>query len=321
MLTLTINAADLRVTAIDVGQGDSICVETPGGKTVLIDAGDTFAGSKVVNFLKSRKVENIQLMVLTHQHQDHYGGMPAVINAYTVNNFWDNNFYKSTTQSLASLKTLISDRKIAAENIIAGKSVDIGSAHFTVLAPSVADTTNANNNSIIIRITYGARSFLLMGDAEIEERKTVSNWMTCDVLKVSHHGSANGTDKQFINTIKPVAAVISYGANNIYGHPDSSVLSDLIPAYVAKTAIDGSVTYITDGKTLSVYKHGVTSVPTQSDSNGNVIDTDGSDITVYVTRYGARYHQKTCRYAKISYPISLKDAVEQGYQACKVCKP
>ncbi len=314
-------AADLKVSIIDVGQGDSICVETPGGKTVLIDAGDNKASSQVVNFLKSRKTKQIDLLILTHPHVDHYGGMPAVINIYNVGKYWDNNFFKSSNVSFQSLKALLSNKKISSENVMAGKYLEIGGAVFNVIAPSIADSVNPNNNSIIIRLTYGIRTFLLMGDAEKEERDTVNNWMTCDVLKVSHHGSSNGTDRKFINTIRPLAAVISFGLNNSYGHPATSVVSALSLTPTSKTATEGTITYSTDGKSLSIYKMGVNTVPTQVDKQGNVTNSDGSEVIVYITKSGESYHLKKCRYAKNTTSISLKDAIEQGYRACKVCKP
>lgn len=308
ILSLHLSAADLRVNIIDVGQGDSILIETPGGKTVLIDAGDTAASSKVINFLKSRKVQQIDCMILTHPHDDHYGGMTAVINNFPVKNIWENDFFKSSNVTFEKLQTLIYDKHIPVTNVIAGKYSQIGSAIFYIVAPSIALTDTANNDSIVIRLSYGNRSFLLMGDCQKEERDTIINWRTCDVLKVAHHGSSNGTDKQFINTIHPIAAVISYGINNSYKHPDPATLNALKSATVAKTAIDGSITYITDGKNLAIYKQGI-------------IITPGTGKTVYITGSGECYHTKTCRYAKISTSIAESDAIEQGYRPCLICKP
>ena len=308
-------AADLRVNVIDVGQGDAICIQTPGGKIILVDAGDTSASSKVVNFLKSKGCKDIQLMVLTHPHADHYGGMESVINNYSVAKYWDNDFFKSSNSSFNKLKSLITDKKIDTENVVAGKSQIIDNVVVSVLGPVVTDSANPNNDSVIIRLSYGTRSFLLMGDAENEERNSINKWQSCDVLKVSHHGSSNGTDSRFISQVRPLAAVISYGINNTYGHPAVSTLSALGKISIAKTAIDGSITYSTDGKSLSIYKMGVTTTPDV------ISNPDGTDIMVYVTKSGACYHKKSCRYSKSGYPVTLKDAVERNLKPCKICKP
>ncbi|MEN6521084.1 MAG: ComEC/Rec2 family competence protein [Armatimonadota bacterium] len=243
-------AAELSVSFIDVGQGDSILVEFPCGKTILVDAGPSSAGRPVVDYLKSRGVKALDTIVATHPHEDHIGGMKAVLNAFPVGRFWDSGFYHGSGTQKDMLST-IDERGILFFTPKAGFTEKVGDVSVSVLAPQAgAKADSANNQSLVILIVYGKTSFLLAGDMESQERQSVDFWPESTVLKVAHHGSFDGTDPALLRQVKPKIAVISCGRDNPFGHPDKATL-DALQAV-------GAVTYVTaEVGTIVVTSNGV----------------------------------------------------------------
>jgi competence protein ComEC len=254
----------LELTAIDVGQGDSILLVSPSGRTLLVDAGgipfwmhsELDIGEDVVSpYLWSRGFRQLDVVALTHAHADHMGGMAAVLA-----NFHPRELWLGVDSPSPELQTLLREAKALKIPIIlhkAGDSLEIGGAMIAVLAPprdAEAHASRPNDESLVMKISYGATSALLEGDAEKKTEKQVAQENPqADLLKVAHHGSATSTIPELLAAVHPRFAVISVGARNVYGHPRREVLDRLAEAHVLtyRTDMDGAVTFYLDGKTVS----------------------------------------------------------------------
>ena len=221
----------LELTAIDVGQGDSILLVSPQGRTLLVDAGgipswmhsDLDIGEDVVSpYLWSRGIHQLDVMALTHAHADHMGGMAAVMANFHPRELWLGVDSPSSEQQAL----LREARGLGIPFILhkAGDNLEIGGARVQVLAPprdAEARASRPNDESLVLKVGYGATSALLEGDAEKKtERQIVEENPQADLLKVAHHGSATSTIPELLAAVHPRFAVISVGARNVYGHPD-----------------------------------------------------------------------------------------------------
>jgi len=260
----------LRVTFVDVGQGDAALLDMPDGSLLMVDAGGAPRGGPdpgaraLVPLLRARRRTAIDALVITHPHPDHYGGARAVLDAITVRELWDGGqgVAESPEGDAAQLIASAQRRGVRVrgpEQLCAGPRY-FGAARVEVLwpCPSFDTLLEPNDNSLVLRVTLGARAFLLAGDIEREaERmlvKTQRARLRADVLKVPHHGSRTSSGTALLRAVRPRYAVISAGRGNTFGHPHADVLERLalVGAHVLRLDRLGGVVMTTDGRTLDV---------------------------------------------------------------------
>jgi len=241
------------VSFIDVGQGDSELIQTPGGN-VLIDSGDYFARDALLQYLKKAGVKDFEYVVATHPHSDHISNIYAVLDAYPVKHVLMPDV-TDTTATFKQMLTKIAQKKIPVTKAVSGAAFSVGGADFTVLAPNSKTYTDMNNYSAVLKMQYGSTSFLFEADAQsLSENEMLKKGydLKADVLKVGHHGSSTSSGKAFIKAVSPQIAVISCGANNVYGFPKKTSLNTLnkAGAKLYRTDLNGTITITSDGKTL-----------------------------------------------------------------------
>lgn len=246
-----------EVHFIDVGQGDATLLLS-GGQAVLVDAGTPDAGGAVVSYLKALGVKRLYAAVATHPHADHIGGMAQVIEAFPVENFYMGP-ETANTAAYGKLLDALEARHIRPLIPLDGDELPFTSgASLRFLGPADdVSASNLNDRSIICRFAAGDESVLLMGDAEAAAEQSLLRhhpFLSCDILKVGHHGAATSSSAAFLSAVKPSAAVISCGADNDYGHPSPETLQNLSGADVRtvyNTAEQGTVVLPLDLRSIS----------------------------------------------------------------------
>lgn len=249
---------NLTVHYLDVGQGDSEFIILPDGKTMLIDASTAEYGDDIVESIEGYGYSSLDYLVATHPDSDHIGGMTEVVESLAIGEIYMPRCTK-TTNTYEKLLTSISDHNYSINTAKAGKSICTSSDYtIELLAPVGDEYEDANNYSAVVKITFGSKSFLFMGDAEKlaenEMLDTEYSKLDADVLKVGHHGSHSSSTIDFLNAVTPTYAVISCGWDNSYGHPHQETLSKLasLGVEVYRTDLDGTITFVCDGNNIEV---------------------------------------------------------------------
>ncbi len=245
----------LVVHFIDVGQGDSMLVQH-AGKNMLIDAGTWEAGKTVSDYLKAHGVSTIDVLVSTHPHSDHIGGMSAVLKDFPVKVIYDSGI-PHTTQTYEEYLTLIDQKNIKYKVPEKGDVIDFAPGVTVQVLSIGGNYEDLNEQSIVLKVTYGSDSFLFMGDTgfDAESGLLKSGYdLRSDVLKVGHHGSKGSSGTSFIKAVDPKYAVIEVGADNPYGHPTKAAMDRLgvEGSIVYRTDYDGDVVMTSDGKGVTV---------------------------------------------------------------------
>jgi competence protein ComEC len=265
-----VHPGELELTVIDVGQGDSLLVLFPDGKRMLVDGGGIPAFGRmarsqldigedvVAPYLWDRGFRTLDVVALSHAHEDHSGGLAALISDFRPREVWtgvtpDGPEWRAVHDKAVAVGARIVPLRAPGQFAFGGGTIE-------VLAPSAnylpADEPK-NNDSLVMRVTFGQRSFFLTGDVErpIEQEMLYTNELRpTDVLKVAHHGSRTSSTEEFLSAVQPAFAVISAGFENSYGHPHPTVVKRLREhhAAVLRTDVDGMIAIRTDGRRIHV---------------------------------------------------------------------
>jgi competence protein ComEC len=262
---------DLRLSFIDVGHGDSILIEFPQGKRMLIDGGglydDRFDTGKnvIAPFLWSRKIRRIDALVLTHPDPDHLKGLNFIASQFSIGQFWDNGF-QTESESYLELRKILNERKIRTQSLNEEMPPQtINGVEISVLNPPMWRVTqrrtqnprDMNNASLVMKLRFKNVSVLLTGDIgkEAEERMLRRDYLLrSDILKIPHHGSSSSSSTPFLERVKPTHAILSVGERNIGRLPHPEVLKRYLQvgSKILRTDKHGAITVMTDGETIDV---------------------------------------------------------------------
>lgn len=253
---------NLKIHFIDVGQADSIFIQLPDNRTMLIDGGNNDDSSLIINYikgLKEQEVSKIDYLIGTHPHEDHIGGLDDIIKTFEIGKI----YLPKVNHNTKTFEDLLSAIKNKGLKISTARAGDVIFANHNlnakILSPGQDFYDELNNYSVVIRLTYGKTAYLFTGDAEdVVENQLVNNNMElkANVLKVGHHGSNSSTTESFLEAVLPQYAVISVGKNNRYGHPSQVVINRLKrhKVKVLRTDSQGTIVASSNGNKIEFNK-------------------------------------------------------------------
>lgn len=261
---------DMHIHFIDVGQGDSILIETPNDKHILIDGGRPEYGQKVVNYLKDHQVDHLDLLIATHPDYDHIGGLVDVMKEMDVDHIIDSGKMHNTKTYARYLNEIRKQDglfNLAVEN----EAIDIDEDLKIKILNAYSKGKNNNQSSIVLKITYDEVNFLLMGDIEKEQEKDLIERydLKANIIKVAHHGSKTSSSLDFLKAVDPEIAFLTYKKQNQFGHPVDRVITHLnkLGTQIYSTAVFGHIVLETNGKDYYIQ--------TEKDPSEGIMDKAG----------------------------------------------
>ena len=248
--------SELMISYMDVGQGDAAYIKV-NGNDILIDAGPRSNSKELLEQLKAKNIDDFELVIATHPHEDHTGGMVDVFKEYEVKAFYSPKI-THTTKTYENLVKAVKDEGLKTKELKGGMVIDLGEgAKFEVFTPQKSEYEELNDYSPIMKLSFGDTSYLFTGDAEkLAEEEALAKYKTSldsDVIKFGHHGSSSSSSNAFIEAVSPKYGIISCAKDNKYGHPHSETL-DIIKKYNIKTFrtdTDGEIILTSDGKSIN----------------------------------------------------------------------
>ena len=306
-----VSSGEMEVWFIDVGQGDSALIISPEGKTMLIDCGEYENIDSVTGVLDKKGIDTLDVVIATHPHTDHMGGMATIFWDYEVKSVYMP-YASANTTAFEKMLEAIEEEGLKINTAKAGVSFDLGSVHAEMFGPCSDEYEDVNDYSVIMKLTYGNISYLFTGDAttfaENEVLRSGAD-LSSNVLKVGHHGSNSSTSQEFLDAVDPDCAAICVGANNDYGHPKERVLKRLTGIPIYRTDQLGTFCISTDGETLKT-----------PDGELKPAVKSASDRYVYITENGSKYHTEDCIYFdEDSMEVKESRAIAWGYEPCSKC--
>lgn len=246
----------LMISYMDVGQGDAAYIKV-NGNDILIDAGPRSNSKELLEQLKAKNIDDFELVIATHPHEDHIGGMVDVFKEYEVKAFYSPKI-THTTKTYENLVKAVKDEGLKTKELKGGMVIDLGEvAKFEVFTPQKSEYEELNDYSPIMKLSFGDTSYLFTGDAEkLAEEEALAkykNSLDSDVIKFGHHGSSSSSSNAFIEAVSPKYGIISCAKDNKYGHPHRETL-DIIKKYNIKTFrtdTDGEIILTSDGKSIN----------------------------------------------------------------------
>lgn len=251
-ISTSIIDSQLEIYFFDVGQADSILIKE-NDYTMLIDGGNESDGENLVKYLKEElSINDIDILVGTHPHEDHIGGLPDVINSLDIGTIYLPNA-TTTSKIFEKLLDTIEEKgyKITVPKI--KEQIKLNNMNFKVIYTGT-DESDLNNTSIVLKLKYGNTSYLFTGDAtDSTEEKIIDKDIEADVLKVGHHGSSYSSTEEFLNKVNPHYAIIEVGKDNKYDHPTKITLDKLTERNIKiyRTDEDGTIKLISDGENIN----------------------------------------------------------------------
>ena len=247
----------LEVSYLDVGQGDSAYIKV-NGYDILVDAGPKSDEDKLLAQLEEKNIDDFEMIIATHPHEDHIGGMKKVFDRYDVESFYMPKV-SHTTKTFENMVNAVANEGIKIQQIKEGMTFDLGNgARIDVYSPMYESYEEFNDYSPIMKLTFGETELIFTGDAEAHaETEVVAKYpdnLKADVLKFGHHGSSTSSTEEFLQSVDPDYGIISCGAGNKYGHPHKETLQKIskydIETY--RTDTQGQITLTSDGKNISI---------------------------------------------------------------------
>lgn len=255
--------AGLLVSFLDVGQGDSVFLRSPSGKTMLVDGGPDGSFPAIDAYLARLGVVGLDVVVASHLHADHIGGLIQVVDTYPIGEIYYSPF-DAESETYFQFIDAVNESQATVHRPYASVDTLISwddAVEVRILSPYETIYDDFNDTSYIIRVSYGNTAVLLTGDAtELAEKLAIkaqpNQYFRADVLKVAHHGSSDATFEAFLDAVSPAIAVISLGRDNDYGHPHDSLMDRLQERGITiyRTDVDGTVTLLLDGTRVTVIK-------------------------------------------------------------------
>ncbi len=345
----SLQQGEMAVHFFDVGQGDSEFIEFPNGKTMLIDAGESEMGERVVSNIKALGYDEITYVVATHPHSDHIGGLVTVLNSFNV----DTVYMPSVSANTSTFEKLIYILENKKCKVVEAKSgvvvIDEDNLFAQFVAPVSDKYDNLNDYSAVLKLKHGNNSFLFTGDAEKTSENEITADIKADVLKVGHHGSNTSSTKKFVEKVNPKYAVFEVGKDNSYNHPSSEIVKryEKIGAEILRTDKNGNITIKSDGNELTVFKNfdfttlngsstnqsqknnstELNTITTQINDNNSTLE-DKTNYKWVLNTKSKKIHTPSCssveKIASSNCEKSNKSLAElekDGYSICKSCNP